>query len=95
MIRAIRYHDTAAFKECGTPGAVYFDVMQHPVAMWFICPCGCGNRARIAVAKDTKPATSPSWKWNGSLNDPTLEPSVRQLVCGWHGYLRDGYWESC
>lgn len=95
MIRAIRHRDTASFKEQRAAGAIYIDLAQQPVALWFICPCGCGNRTRIAVAKDAKPETAPSWKWNGSLNDPTLEPSVRQLVCGWHGYLRDGYWESC
>lgn len=95
MIRAIRFRDHRAFRAQGMPGAVYFDVTQDPVALWFKCPCGCGEVARIPVGRNEKPALAPSWRWNGSLSDPSLEPSVRQLVCGWHGWLRDGYWEAC
>lgn len=94
MLRAILYRDRLDFRQAAPAGAVYFDLIGDPVALWFRCPCGCGDFARIPVGKDAKPAVSPSWKWNGSLTEPTLEPSVHQLNCGWHGYLRDGYWES-
>lgn len=95
MIRAIRYRDHREFRDARVAGAVFFDVTSDPSAMWFRCPCGCGDIARIPVGRNIKPAISPSWAWNGSLTEPTLEPSVHQLNCGWHGYLRDGYWEAC
>lgn len=43
-----------------------------------------------------------AWQWNGDLNQPSLSPSVK--VTGfdagvraerWHGWLRNGRWESC
>lgn len=95
MIRAIRYRDADAFRADRFAGSVYFDVMRDPVALWFFCPCGCGGLVRIRVGNGAKPAEAPSWKWNGSLSEPTLEPSVNRLDCGWHGWLRDGYWEAC
>lgn len=94
MIRAIRYRDQREFRQGASAGAVYFDLIGEETAMWFRCPCGCGDFSRIRVGRDAKPAQSPSWNWNGSLNEPTLVPSVNQLKCGWHGWLRDGYWES-
>lgn len=42
-----------------------------------------------------KPGLSPSWNWNGSVSEATLHPSVNRIDCGWHGWLRDGYWEAC
>lgn len=94
MIRAIRYENRTAFRASSPPGAILFDLTGDTMAMWFQCPCGCGDFARIPVGRNVKPAQSPSWKWTGPLNDPTLEPSVHQLNCGWHGWLRAGYWES-
>lgn len=58
------------------------------------CPCACDGPARIPVGRDGKPAGSAGWVWNGSLTEPTLTSPVRQLNCGWHGHLRDGYWEA-
>ncbi|MEM7751787.1 MAG: DUF6527 family protein [Pseudomonadota bacterium] len=61
-------------------------------AFWFYCPCGCGNCSRIIIGEEFKPIQSPSWDWNGSFAEPTLSPSVNQGLCGWHGWLADGYW---
>jgi hypothetical protein len=95
MIRAIRYRDHREFRQAAIPGSVYFDVTSDPAAMWFFCPCGCEGPSRIPVGRNAKPVISPSWSWNGSLSEPTLSPSVHNLLCGWHGWLRDGYWEAC
>lgn len=48
---------------------------------------------------------SASWDWNGDVEKPTLSPSVHALPAepknqypgriGWHGWLRNGIWESC
>lgn len=92
LIRAIHFNDRDAFVAQALPGSVHFDLLND--AMWAICPCGCGARIRLAVGREVKPATSPSWLWNGSLTEPTLSPSVNRLECGWHGWLRDGYWEA-
>lgn len=34
----------------------------------------------------------PCWQWNGSLEAPTLTPSIRTWTEGreWHGWLREG-----
>lgn len=95
MIRAIRYRDHRDFRAARVAGWVWFDVTRDPAEMWFFCPCGCDGPSHIPVGKEVKPALTPSWRWNGSLSEPTLAPSVHQMVCGWHGYLRDGYWEVC
>lgn len=58
--------------------------------MVMICPCGCGNTGGLKI----RPAPSPSWDWDGNLDAPTLSPSVHH-VGHWHGWLRNGIWESC
>ncbi|TDE40938.1 DUF6527 family protein [Antarcticimicrobium sediminis] len=98
MIRAIRYRDAQRFRQERLPGSTFFDLTQgseEAAALWFYCPCGCGTPVRIPVGIRHKPAESPSWNWNGSLNDPTLSPSVNRIDCGWHGWLIDGYWQAC
>jgi hypothetical protein len=64
------------------------------VNFWYRCPCGCGAKAFLLAGRDFKPADSPSWNWNGSLNKATLTPSVHH-VGHWHGWLTDGVWRSC
>lgn len=61
---------------------------------WYCCPCGCGAMAPIIVGNGFKPAEGPSWNWNGSLDKPTLTPSVHHRG-HWHGWLTDGVWRSC
>ncbi|MGK7660665.1 MULTISPECIES: DUF6527 family protein [unclassified Marinovum] len=94
MIRAIPFVDQAKHREAAIPGSLYFGQRAAAPALWFFCPCGCGDLARITIGTHGKPAASPSWSWNANEHAPTLDPSVRQLNCGWHGWLRDGYWEA-
>lgn len=63
-------------------------------SFWYCCPCGCGRRAPLTVGLNFKPADGPSWSWNGSLERPSLQPSVHH-VGHWHGYLTDGEWRAC
>lgn len=63
-------------------------------SFWYCCPCGCGAIAPLTVGNGFKPASGPSWKWNGSVKMPTLTPSVHRIG-HWHGWLRNGVWESC
>lgn len=60
----------------------------------YCCPCGCGRTAPLTVGKGFKPNYSPTWNWNGSLDKPTLHPSVHHRG-HWHGWLKNGVWESC
>lgn len=63
-------------------------------SFWYCCPCGCGRKAPLTVGNGFKPADSPSWNWNGSIEKPTLHPSVHH-VGHWPGWLTDGVWRSC
>lgn len=98
MIRAIHIADRAEHRRLALPGSVHIDLTRvepdGSVGMWFFCPCGCEGPCRVSIRKGAKPAHEPSWAWNGSLTEPTLAPSVRQLNCGWHGWLRNGYWKE-
>lgn len=58
----------------------------------FECP-GCGFLHAPAV-RGTPPRGAPVWDWNGSLEAPTISPSLLvtatdpTLVC--HSFIRDG-----
>lgn len=58
------------------------------------CPCGCVQRYVLLIGDQFKPGGDrPSWRWNGSRTEPTLDPPVHH-VGHWHGWLRDGYWRA-
>lgn len=63
----------------------------------FACP-GCGKFGSILVGLN-KLEPNPSWKVeSGTLDELnlTLSPSIHCIgCCGWHGYLRNGIFESC
>lgn len=68
-----------------------FELSGDPVGgLWYNCPCGCGSQGFLPI----RPAASPSWEWDGNREAPTLNPSVNH-VGHWHGWLRNGVWESC
>ena len=100
-LRATLYLDRDKHRADKVPGSVWFtDAKRDRVAsMWFYCPCGCGLLQRITVGVEHKPDTTPSWKWDGNEENPTLRPSVNiranDICPGWHGWLRGGYWEVC
>lgn len=97
MTRAIYFPNVDEFRSRKLPGSTHFDMVNAPqgeAVMWFFCPCGCVDHFfQLRVGINDKPAHSPSWNWNGSVQSPTLDPSVNRLDCGWHGWLRGGYWE--
>lgn len=87
-VQAQRFED---IWEIDHPGAFEFyrEGDRYPAGMIYACPCGCGTRGSLAF----RPHPSPSWEWDGNLDAPTLSPSVHH-VGHWHGYLRNGVWES-
>ena len=64
-----------------------------PSGFHFQCPCGCRSVGGVRVAGPN------AWQWNGSRDKPTVNPSVllydQDQSPHWHGWLRDGVWESC
>lgn len=66
--------------------------------LYFACP-GCGAWGGVRIGHP-KPEKSPSWDIvSGMPEDPsalTLAPSINCIgCCGWHGYLKNGVFESC
>lgn len=96
MIRAIHFPDIERFRERRVAGSIYTSQpdADGEVAFWYCCPCGCGHLGILNAGVNFKPGDPPSWCWNGSETEPTLDPSVNH-VGHWHGWLRDGYWEAC
>jgi hypothetical protein len=96
MIRAIHFpdHMREAFDRHRTPGSFMLERLDAAglFKLIYFCPCGCGMLSRLQIGESFKPGGDrPSWRWNGSKTEPTLDPSVNH-VDHWHGWLRDGYW---
>jgi hypothetical protein len=96
FLTADRFWDTSTpFRRCTTPGAILLgEEEEDPGAWWYCCPCGCGHVGRLYVGVVRKPPQSPSWAWTGGKEAATLSPSVHH-VGHWHGWLKNGVWESC
>lgn len=89
-VEARRCEDIDEVRSAAGAFEYYQDGERFPAGMIYCCPCGCG----VTGALRFRPAASPSWEWDGNLEKPTLSPSVHH-VGHWHGYLRNGVWESC
>jgi hypothetical protein len=80
----------ASLRTVAEPGVTYQSLL-------FRCP-GCeefgGSGHHMLPVNSAE--KSPSWEWNGSLDAPTLSPSILsrrrpEQVC--HSFLRDGVFE--
>ena len=91
-VKAQRFEDIDDVR--GKPGA--FEFYKHgeryPAGMLFSCPCGCKLIASLAFRPASKEDRA-SWEWDGDIDAPTLSPSVHN-VGHWHGWLKNGVWES-
>lgn len=97
MIRAIHFPDRDDHRESRIAGSFFIRDDLKPGDegdFWFWCPCGCGSLCAITVGIEHKPDGGPTWNFNGKTLTPTLHPSVNRHGCGWHGWLRDGYWKE-
>jgi hypothetical protein len=95
-VRALHFSTLEEFRARKVAGSIHVaggdeDGEQ---AFWYTCPCGCGRQAPLVVGNGFKPHEGPSWNWNGSLDSATLHPSVHHQG-HWHGWLKNGVWESC
>lgn len=81
------------------PGEVFIDTDEtYKDHLLFACP-GCGRMGSIR-ATHPKNVNGPSWDVvAGKLTEPetlTLAPSINCVgCCKWHGYLKNGVFESC
>ncbi|MEQ5870234.1 hypothetical protein J4E08_10020 [Sagittula sp. NFXS13] len=101
-LRAISMPNKASLSAAALPGSFWVPEVEEGgrTMLHFICPCGCGVTRAITVGHRHKPKMcGASWNWNASRSEPTLTPSVNARPVGgcngWHGYLRNGYWEAC
>lgn len=83
---------------CGLPGDMVRTTNQDGSLYGFLIACpGCGQYGGIALGDKDNPARN--WRVTaGGPEDVTtlsVEPSILIHCCGWHGYLRNGVFESC
>jgi hypothetical protein len=62
----------------------------------YMCPCGCGDPGTLPIVYPPNTARDThTWGWDGNMERPTLDPSIRRTVkCKFHGWLRVGVWSS-
>lgn len=74
--------------------------------LWFKLPNGAHGMIAIAplplgVQKaDKEGVLRPAvWSWDGNVEEPTLQPSIRHGQPGqswyWHGFLTRGFFKGC
>lgn len=89
--------DTHQVLDAEQPGLYTFTESGGIKRIFCKCPCGCGGHMHLPIYKagEVKPAVS-AWEWDGNVDSPTLNPSIRDLSgCKFHGHLRGGYWTFC
>ncbi len=65
-------------------------VLQHAPecnTLRFCCPCGCGRKANLNLYQDPPPNVP---KWQFDEKTLTVTPSVNDLKCGAHYFIRNG-----
>jgi hypothetical protein len=95
-VRAIYNPEPEQWRQYRSPGS--FILIPRPTAglfeMRFFCPTGADLENSLLIGEGFKPGGDrPSWRWNGSRSEPTLDPSVN-IEGHWHGWLRGGYWRA-
>lgn len=92
-----RFVDPTTYEGCAPP------VHGAEGLLHFACIRKGGTCGYIRVGNGFKPAGDKTWKWNGLIDAPTLEPSINCLAnnlktgkkyagCGWHAFLTNGEW---
>lgn len=82
-----------------------YDTMERPGDFYFAPVQGLGGEtclhailpggAFICIAVKRGCSSDPRvWQWDGNEERPTLHPSI-DCHGAWHGWLRDGRFESC
>jgi hypothetical protein len=74
----------------GPPGA-FLDRHGTDPDHWLLCCPGCGQ---VGAPRDGAHWTATAGSF-ADVTTLTLSPSILKSCCGWHGYLRNGVFESC
>lgn len=87
---------TQVYSDPKVPGEVEVRSIEGAVCGWaFGCP-RCGKQSWVFF---NAPGETRGWTVvSGDARDPsgvTLEPSLLQRCCGWHGWFRAGVFVSC
>ena len=73
------------------PRGAFLDREGTDSSHWLLCCPRCGQ---VGAPRDGQ-----TWRCvSGSFDNVatlTLEPSIQKNCCGWHGYLRNGVFETC
>jgi hypothetical protein len=80
-----RFAETCSERDL-QPGETF--VVDRGKWLLFRCP-RTGRECQIALSPQRN-ANGASWRWDGSADAPTVEPSVNCGGCGWHGWIRSG-----
>ena len=63
--------------------------------VWWKCP-GCGHKHGLPIKDASHLGNSQaSWEWNGSVEKPTLTPSVNIVSDSCHFFIKEGNVEFC
>lgn len=83
-----------SFEEMNLPGDFLWLPEDNPARLMFLCPCGCGAYLGVSVRGDE--SKHPVWDWDQNLERPTIKPSIKFIDgCNWHGFLKNGKFETC
>lgn len=85
----IQFRHNAGTSPDKAPGdAHWIGDPEHPVALGYICPCGCGSYYVVHVAD--VPGTV-NHVWDGNLTAPSIK-RIAGRACSWKGALVAGEW---
>lgn len=75
-------------KKGDAPGSIDFRGLEGELkGCGYICP-KCGEEDYMPIDSER------GWVFSGTMETPTLRPSILHRPCGWHGYLTNGNWEE-
>lgn len=81
------------YEEMLKKGIGAFSFSQCRERILLLMPDKDGN-PQLASLAIVKTEGKPNWAWDGNEDAPTLSPSIHNIG-HWHGFLRNGRFESC
>lgn len=96
MSATIKMNRKAALDEVRAVGDFWWRDMDGEMYLVAIFPGEVptlNGMTAVRVKGEAKPG-SPTWKWDGNQDQPTLTPSVN-IVGHWHGWIQAGEMRTC
>lgn len=77
--------------EDSQPGDIEFRAYPDGTPGGYAYRClGCGQEDWLPIDDGKR-----GWVMTGTIEQPTLRPSILHRSCGWHGYLTNGEFTIC